>query len=116
MVERGSRSWSLATASAVISEVRRLTAAAVDAVEVLEGQRSEIGSGDDAAKAALEQELSSALSAWVRAMEALGVEVKGRWLVDFDNGRGYYCWRWPEERLDYFHGYDEGFAERVRIQ
>ena len=72
--------------------------------------------GDAAAKAALEQELSRAVSTWVRAMEALGVEVKGRWLIDFDNGRGYYCWRWPEEGLEYFHGYDEGFAARVRIQ
>ena len=116
MAERGSRSWSLATARAVISEVRRLTAAAVDAVEVLEAQRGEVGSGHAAGKAALEQELSRAISAWVRAMEALGVEVKGRWLIDFDNGRGYYCWRWPEEGLDYFHGYDEGFAGRVRIQ
>ena len=116
MAERGSRSWSLATARAVISEVRRLTAAAVDAVEVLEAQRGEVASRDAAAKAALEQELSRAVSAWVRAMEALGVEVKGRWLIDFDNGRGYYCWRWPEERLEYYHGYEEGFAGRVRIQ
>jgi hypothetical protein len=116
MAERGSRSWSLATARAVISEVRRLTAAAVDAVEVLEARRGEVSGGDGAARAALEQELSRAVSAWVRAMEALGVEVKGRWLIDFDNGRGYYCWRWPEERLEYFHGYDEGYAGRVRIQ
>jgi hypothetical protein len=116
MAERGSHSWSLATARAVMSEVRRLTAAAVDAVEVLEARRGEVGEGNAAAQTALDQELSRAVSAWVRAMEALGVEVKGRWLIDFDNGRGYYCWRWPEERLDYFHGYDEGFAARVRIQ
>ncbi len=49
-------------------------------------------------------------------MEALGVEVKGLWLVDFDNGSGYYCWRWPERELAFFHGYDEGFAGRTRIQ
>jgi hypothetical protein len=116
MVERGTRSWSLATARAVVSEVRRFTAAAVDAVAVLEARRSEIAAGDDAARVALEQELARAVSAWVRAMEALGVEVKGRWLVDFDNGRGYYCWRWPEEQIEYFHGYDEGFTSRVRIQ
>jgi len=82
----------------------------------LEARRSDIGPGDDAARTALEQELARAVSGWVRAMEALGVEVKGRWLVDFDNGRGYYCWRWPEEQLEYFHGYDEGFSGRVRIQ
>ncbi len=116
MAERGTRSWSLATARAVVSEVRRLTAAAVEAVDVLEARRGDVAADDAAARVALEQELARAVSAWVRAMEALGVEVKGRWLVDFDNGRGYYCWRWPEEQLDYFHGYDEGFAGRVRIQ
>ena len=116
MPERATRSWSLATARAMVSEVRRLTAAAVDAVDALEAQRGELGDGDKVRRAALEQELASAVAAWVRAMEALGVEVKGRWLVDFDNGTGYYCWRWPEEQLDYFHGYDEGFAGRVRIQ
>ena len=42
--------------------------------------------------------------------------MKGLWLVDFDNGNGYYCWRWPEPELAYFHGYDEGFDGRVRIQ
>jgi hypothetical protein len=49
-------------------------------------------------------------------MEALGVEVKGPWLVDFDNGEGYYCWRWPEEELCWFHGYEDGVAGRIRIQ
>ena len=49
-------------------------------------------------------------------MEELGIEVKGPGLVDFDSGDGYWCWRWPEEALDYYHGYDEGFAGRVRIQ
>ena len=112
--ERGRRSWSLATARAIVGEVRRLTAAAVEAVDALEARRGELR--DNGARAALDQELSRAVAAWVRSMEALGVEVKGRWLVDFDNGLGYYCWRWPEERLDYFHGYDEGFSGRVRIQ
>ena len=49
-------------------------------------------------------------------MEALGVEVKGLWRVDFDNGSGYYCWQWPEEQLEYFHDYEEGFEGRSRIQ
>ena len=46
------------------------------------------------------------------------VENIGRTLlhVDFDSGAGYWCWRWPEESLDYFHDYETGFAGRVRIQ
>jgi hypothetical protein len=109
------RSWSFAAACEIAVEVRRITAGAVAAVEALESRRAEVAA-DKAQLTALEQELARAVSGWVRAMEALGVEVKGRWLVDFDNGTGYYCWRWPEDRLEYFHGYDEGFAGRVRIQ
>ena len=109
------RSWSLAAASEIAVEVRRITAAAVAEVEALEARRERIAS-NAAQLAALEQELARAVGGWVRAMEALGVEVKGRWLVDFDNGTGYYCWRWPETRLEYFHGYEDGFAGRVRIQ
>src|SRR5262245_23997061 len=97
------RSWSRAAAPEIAAEVRRITAGAVASVEALEARRPELA-GDAARLAALEQELARAVSAWVRAMEALGVEVKGRWLVDFDNGTGYYCWRWPEQHLDYFHG------------
>jgi hypothetical protein len=117
MAEREPRSWSLATAREMVGEVRRLTATAVAEVEALEARRAELSGADArAVGVALEQELARAVAGWVRAMEALGVEVKGRWLVDFDNGRGYYCWRWPEQQLEYFHGYDEGFAGRVRIQ
>jgi hypothetical protein len=109
------RSWSLAAAREIAVEVRRITAGAVAAVEALEAQREQVAA-DPARRVALEQELARAVGSWVRAMEALGVEVKGRWLVDFDNGTGYYCWRWPETELGFFHGYEDGFAGRVRIQ
>jgi regulator of sirC expression with transglutaminase-like and TPR domain len=53
---------------------------------------------------------------WVEAVTALGVEVKGLWLVDFDSGAGYYCWKYPEPSLEFFHGYEEGFAGRLPLQ
>ena len=56
-----------------------------------------------------------AVQRWAHQMEALGAEVKGVWLVDFDNGTGYYCWKWPEEELAWFHTYEDGFGGRVRI-
>ena len=37
----------------------------------------------------------------------LGIDVKGLWLIDFDNGSGYYCWHYPEEGLQFFHTYEE---------
>ncbi|MEO6259396.1 MAG: DUF2203 family protein [Thermoanaerobaculia bacterium] len=53
---------------------------------------------------------------WAETVIAMGIEVKGLWLIDFDNGSGYYCWHYPEESLQYFHGYDEGFGGRVPLQ
>jgi hypothetical protein len=55
------------------------------------------------------------LVGWTRSLQALGVEVKGLWLADFDNGAGYYCWRYPETGLEYYHSYEEGFRGRIRI-
>ena len=37
------------------------------------------------------------------------------WLVDWDNGDGYYCWRFPEETVSFFHSYEEGFGGRLPI-
>ena len=52
---------------------------------------------------------------WAAEIIRMGIEVKGLWLIDFDSGSGYYCWRYPEPSLQYFHGYDEGFGGRVKL-
>ena len=80
------------------------------------GQFDKIVASEATSATEKDSQVSAILEKWAREMEALGVEVKGPWLVDFDCGAGCYCWKWPEEKLEYFHGYDEGFGGRVRIQ
>jgi regulator of sirC expression with transglutaminase-like and TPR domain len=63
-----------------------------------------------------EEERQSVVGEWAREILALGAEIKGLWLVDFDSGAGYYCWKYPETSLEYFHGYEEGFAGRLPLQ
>ena len=109
------RQWSLEGARTLLDEVRERTGRAVDQVNDLLKERERLAP-DSAERSESDARIRTAVSRWVRSMEALGVEVQGLWLVDFDNGRGYYCWRWPEEDLAYFHGYDEGFGGRIRIQ
>jgi hypothetical protein len=109
------RCWSLENARAMLGEVRQRTAAAVGEVEPLLAEREKLAEGSPDRRG-IEARIQQQISTWVRSMEALGLEVKGLWLVDFDNGSGYYCWRWPEESLEYFHGYEEGYAGRIRIQ
>jgi hypothetical protein len=109
------RSWTLEGARAVFGDVRRRTEQAVHEAEEWLARRDAAAKGSPERERA-EHRVQEVMGRWAREMEALGLEVKGLWLVDFDSGSGYYCWRWPEEELAFFHGYDEGFAGRVRIQ
>jgi hypothetical protein len=115
MGETPTNQWTLDGARALLGEVRTRTARAVEEVDALLLEREEHPE-DSPGHALAEEKIEAAMGRWARAMEALGLQVKGVWLVDFDNGSGYYCWKWPETELVYFHGYDEGFAGRIRIQ
>ena len=63
----------------------------------------------------LEDKFSAIVDAWSEKIENLGGKAKGLWLVDFDNGAGYYCWRYPETEVDHFHDYESGFDGRQQI-
>ena len=63
----------------------------------------------------LEDELENTLNDWAIKMSEFGIEVKGLWLVDFDNGNGYYCWKVGEDDLLYEHSYEAGFVGRKLI-
>ena len=65
---------------------------------------------------AVEAEYEAIVKHWMGKMERLGLIVKGLWLVDFDTGDGYLCWKFPELRLGHYHGYEEGFAGRRPLQ
>lgn len=94
--------------------VRDLTAAAVRQVEALVNR---LGSRDemDTRRLELEDACEKIVRAWAEEVGAVGCEVKGLWLVDWDSGDGYYCWKFPEESISYFHTYEEGFAGRIPI-
>jgi hypothetical protein len=95
--------FSYEDACALLPEVQRLTNDAVEEVEAL-------GEVDDT-----NEDFRRIVTIWAESVLSLGIEVKGLWLVDFDSGSGYYCWRYPEPSLQYFHGYEEGFGGRVQL-
>ena len=98
------RIFTLDEARGLLSEVREITTEAA-------ARYSELPEGDEA-----EEERKEIAGEWIRRISTLGVEIKGLWLVDFDSGAGYYCWKYPEVSLEYFHGYEEGFAGRLPLQ
>lgn len=90
-------------AADLLPQVQRLTDEAVAAIDELADDESSIA-------------YQRVVSTWAESLVAMGLEIKGLWLVDFDNGSGYYCWSHPEPSLQYFHGYEEGFRGRVKLQ
>ena len=65
--------------------------------------------------ALLDQEIDQMYRKWKDKMEKLGAMPKGMWLADFDNGEGYYCWKYPEGKITHWHGYRDGFLGRKLI-
>jgi regulator of sirC expression with transglutaminase-like and TPR domain len=94
--------FTLDQAKALLPRVRELTEAAVGRYGQLTGD--------------MEVERRELVSEWARELTNLGLEIKGLWLVDFDAGAGYYCWKYPERDLAHFHSYEEGFGGRVPLQ
>jgi hypothetical protein len=95
----------------MLPEVQRRTTLAVEMLEALAGDGDE---ADDLPAQSVE-EYQRIVADWAQSILDLGIEVKGLWLIDFDSGSGYYCWKHPEPTLQYFHGYDEGFTGRVKL-
>ena len=54
---------------------------------------------DDPEHVSLSAALREVVDGWADEVRALGLEAKGLWLVDFDNGEGYYCWCYPEPTI-----------------
>ena len=103
------RIFSYEDAVALLPEVRNRTQHAYREVEAL------ASSPEANTREALQGRLEQIVKDWAAGLAERGLEVKGLWLVDFDNGSGYYCWQYPEEGLQYYHSYEEGFGGRMRI-
>lgn len=63
----------------------------------------------------LEDQINLKVEIWQNKLQKLGVRAQGLWIADFDSGDGYFCWKYPEETIEFWHGYGEGFIGRVPI-
>jgi len=106
--------FSLEEAEKLLPLIRKITKEAALQYVVLEERMRRLEKESQLLKEA-EDQVGDLLTRWSEKVLKLGCHPKGIWLVDFDNGSGFYCWRYDEDRIEYFHGYEEGFSGRTAI-
>jgi hypothetical protein len=111
MARREPRVFSLVEAEALFPLVRRITRAAYFELDPVRHRLESLVPASPEVRD-VEVEYEAIVRRWVGKMERLGLVVKGLWLVDFDTGDGYLCWRFPELKIGHYHGYHEGYDHR----
>ncbi len=104
------RIFTLGEAQQLLPEVKRVTQGAYESVARIIDSTS-----PSATEAETLSQANDLIASWIRSIIALGCDVKGLWLVDFDCGHGYFCWQHPEQNLSHYHSYDDGLAGRMKI-
>ena len=110
------RVFNLEEARAVLPKVQAMTQPVFElASSLAEELQSAEDLQDDARAEQLQERLETLMESWAEGVRAMGPEVKGPWLVDFDSGDGYWCWAFPEDSLDHWHSYEGGFSSRMPV-
>lgn len=105
------RVFTLAEAEEIFPLVRSITDAAWRELEPVRHKLESMAPANPRIHE-VEREYELIVKRWMAKMHRLGLVVKGLWLVDFDTGDGYLCWKFPELRIGHYHHYQEGFTAR----
>ena len=70
---------------------------------------------NDPRRNVIEDQYEHVVNIWKRKIEKLGANVYGLWIVEFDVGEGFLCWKNPELDLHYFRPNNCDFSQRIRL-
>lgn len=108
--------FSLVEAQSILPLILRITQQYSKRVQVLLGRVEAIQGHSENRVHDLEEQVNVLVQEWQTKMEKLGAHTKGLWIADLDSGDGYFCWKFPEERIEYWHKYSDGFSGRQKIE
>lgn len=108
------RCFTLSEAQEILQTIKPITTRACQELEEIKSRLHKLLPSDPRLSS-VEEEYEAIVRKWISKMSRLGVLVRGLWLVDFDSGDGYFCWKYPELTIAHYHSYDGGFVERMPI-
>lgn len=106
------RVFSLLEAQEILPLIYRITDGAQKEVKHLVNRMEAIKNVSGQKASEVEEQINEVVEQWQKKLQKLGASPKGLWLADFDNGQGYYCWKYPETAIQFEHGYNDGFSGR----
>lgn len=104
--------FSLEEARRILPVVRRITLEFSAKVELLIARLETLQLNQTETICALEKQVNDLIQTWNDKIRKLGAEPRGLWVVDFNSGEGYYCWKHPEIDILYWHSYEDGYSGR----
>lgn len=112
---QSNRYFSLDEAQDLLPLVYRLTEEASKQTKYLMACIEALQDKKSARTLEIQEQINEIIQKWQNKLERLGAKPKGLWLADFDNGDGYYCWKFPEVKISFKHAYQDGFTGRILI-
>ncbi len=109
------RFFTLEQVSELLPLVYRLTDESAREVKYLVGCLEALPDKKSDRASQIQDQINDLIERWQNKLERLGAKPKGLWLADFDFGTGYFCWKFPEVKILYKHGYQDGFTGRILI-
>ena len=108
------RVFSLAEVRALFPLVQRITRHAYFELEPVRRRMARLVPGHPAQRE-VEAVYETIVRRWLGKMQRLGLLVRGLWLVDFDTGDGFLCWRFPQLKVGHYYAYGKAYTDRRPI-
>ena len=108
--------FTLSETNQILPFIKRFTCAYSKKVDALIARLEGLPDSQKDLMDSIEEEINALIRDWHIKVNKLGGDAKGLWLVDFDSGNGYFCWKYPEPKVAYWHKYEDGFSGRIPVE
>lgn len=106
--------FTLAEALELLSLVKKITKESYKKIEPLFLKLKNLS--DSKQQKEIETIIDHELKSWNQKITKIGATPKGLWIVDFDSEDGYFCWKYGESTISYWHPYEGGYTSRIPIE
>ncbi len=109
------REFTRTDAQTLLPIILRITKLCSVQIEELTERLSLVASDNEELAHTIESLANIIILGWQTKIQKLGAHPRGLWTADFDSGDGFYCWKYPEKQIEFWHRREDGFSKRSKI-